>query len=274
MKSRDATRSSTRYAAITAGAALTGLLLGPGCSKSEAPAAKPAPTAPATPAAVAPATPKTPEAPKPEAAPPKAPEAAKPEAARVETAKAEAVRAPPAATAEKPAPTASQGGGDDGCSYANAVAKAAGSERTHGCADAEPAKPTQAGKTTHYGAAFALTDTRPLTTVVADVTANEGKTVRVSGVIAKVCKAKGCWFTLATDDKTGRPVRISMKDHAFFVPTDCEGKKAVVEGLLKSVPLPEAARKHLAEDEGADPAKVQGPTVELTLIATGVDLEG
>ena len=124
----------------------------------------------------------------------------------------------------------------------------------------------------HFGSAFALSDTVPLSTVVVKPDEYAGKAVRVSATISKVCKKRGCWFVLQGAPTDTQTVRVTMKDYAFFVPTDSDGKAAVVEGTLRSVPLPESARKHLAEDGGEDPAKIVGDSVELTLVATAVDI--
>ena len=188
----------------------------------------------------------------------------------------------PPAPADKPAPKAegskeavAKAEGPEGCNYAKTVAEATKTQMPHeACADAPAAKPTEAGKTNHYGSAFTLTDTVPLAKVLATAKESDGKMVRVSGTVQKVCKSKGCWFTLETAEKGATPVRITMKDHSFFVPTNSEGRKAVVEGLFKAIELPEAVRKHLAEDGKEDPSKIQGAATELTLVATAVDLDG
>lgn len=136
---------------------------------------------------------------------------------------------------------------------------------------AEPAPIVAAGPQ-HFGEAFALTETVPLSTVIGKPDDYAGKAVRVSATISKVCKKRGCWFVLQGAPTDTQTVRVTMKDYGFFVPTDSDGKMAVVEGTFKSAPLSEAARKHLAEDGGEDPSKITGETVELTLVATAIDI--
>ena len=80
-------------------------------------------------------------------------------------------------------------------------------------------------------------------------------------------------MTLQPADGGDQYVRVTMKDYGFFVPVDCDGKTATVEGTFKSVERPEAQRKHLAEDGGDDPTKVKGAALELTLVATAIDIE-
>jgi len=134
--------------------------------------------------------------------------------------------------------------------------------------------PLEAGKTNHYGAEFTLTEGVALASALNKAEELDGKTVRVTGDVAAVCKKKGCWFVIKTDEAEARTVRISMKDYGFFVPKDCDGKKAEVEGVLQKKTITEAVRKHLAEDGGEDPSKVVGDAVEIQLVATGVAIEG
>ena len=101
-----------------------------------------------------------------------------------------------------------------------------------------------------------------------------GKQVKVSACVTKVCKKKGCWFVMAGNQGDGRYVRVKMKDYGFFVPLDCDGKNAVVEGTFNVKEVSESYRKHLAEDGNEDPNKVKGSKLELTLMATAIDING
>ena len=147
--------------------------------------------------------------------------------------------------------------------------------RPQGCGNLPVAKPIVANQKTHYGNPFVQTGSAPIPVdkLIASSNFFTNTDVLVAGRINKVCKKKGCWFVLQGAGDGTNFVRVTMK-HSFFVPTDCEGKTVEVEGTFRSVPLPEAARKHLAEDGGEDPSKVKGSAVELTLVATGVSIQG
>lgn len=135
--------------------------------------------------------------------------------------------------------------------------------------------PTEAKKnddgSIHYGTDFALTEAKPLGSVLAGATDGQELNVRVSGTIEKVCQKKGCWMVVKDGDVEARVV---MKDHAFTVPVDSKGKPAQVEGTLKVRVFTEAQAKHLAEDGGEDPSKVSGDKKELQLTATAVEIGG
>ena len=165
-----------------------------------------------------------------------------------------------------------------GCEYGKAVEAAEAAATSNapaespGCGALPTAKPLAATGKTHYGNAFVKTEAIAVDTLIADSKKYTNNQLLVTGRINKVCKKKGCWFVLQGSGDGSDFIRVTMK-HSFFVPTDCEGKAVTVEGTFRSVPLPEAARKHLAEDGGEDPSKVKGSAVELTMVATGVSIE-
>ena len=174
------------------------------------------------------------------------------------------------------------GEGEAHCPGATAEAKDGAAEGAAGCGgvpagdSSVAAAPTAApGATAHFGDAFSMDEAAtPLDDIIAKADEFNGKTVKVAANVTKVCKKKGCWFVLEGNKGDGSFVRVTMKGYSFFVPLDADGKKAVVEGVFRKVDVPEAARKHLAEDGKEDPTKIQGSTMELTLVANGVDLEG
>ncbi|MFT5431869.1 MAG: hypothetical protein ACI9OJ_002567 [Myxococcota bacterium] len=165
--------------------------------------------------------------------------------------------------------TAEAGPGCGGCGGAGEVAKTqvledsvktaeaglgCGSAGCGGCGGGGEVAPVVAGGT-HYGSDFSLADDAivALTKVMGAPDDYNGKNVRVAASVNKVCKAKGCWFVLQGEEGDKDFVRVTMS-HKFFVPTDCIGKKAVVEGIFRKVELPESK-------------------VAMTLIASAVQLK-
>ncbi len=191
----------------------------------------------------------------------------------------EPAKAPEAAKVDKAATTttttaqadehagcgAMKGAGDEAnCPFPDE--KAAG-----GCGANAGVEPTKTASGTHYGTAFALGEAKPLGQVLSGATDGQELNVRVSGQIEKVCQKMGCWMVVKDGDTTARVV---MKDHAFTIPVDSSGKPAQVEGTLKVRVFNEAQAKHLAEDGGEDPNKVQGEKKEFLLTATAVEIGG
>ncbi|MET0343410.1 MAG: DUF4920 domain-containing protein [Polyangiales bacterium] len=91
-----------------------------------------------------------------------------------------------------------------------------------------------------------------------------GKQVKCTGTVARVCQNAGCWLELQAAEG-GPGLRVPMANHAFFIPKDAVGKRAVIEGALRRHELPEGQRAHY-QSEGM---KAVGP---LSLEATSVVL--
>ena len=108
-------------------------------------------------------------------------------------------------------------------------------------------------------------------TEIGTLESSQGLTVKIKGPVQEVCQVKGCWMTMAIDDT--RQMRITFKDYGFFVPTDCSGKTAIVEGQLTSQTISVDDLKHLAEDAGKSDQEIAAITesrTELVFVADGV----
>lgn len=146
---------------------------------------------------------------------------------------------------------------DDGCIHEK--------KHTEGeSCDHHGATPTES--TGHFGAAFALAESKPLSTVLASGVPSEA--VRVSGTVEAVCQKMGCWMVIKDGDTQAR---VLVKDHAFAIPMDGKGKAATVEGTLEAKELTEANVAHLKSD-GDNTIAGDGPRQEYFLHATAVEL--
>ena len=109
-----------------------------------------------------------------------------------------------------------------------------------------------AGTSAQYGALFlASTEPVPLGKAI-EVAQTKGAPakMRVAASIEKVCMKKGCWFTLNAPE-VAIPVRVQMKDYAFFVPRNTAGADAILEGTFKRREIPQDEAQHYADDEAA-----------------------
>ena len=96
---------------------------------------------------------------------------------------------------------------------------------------------------------------------------------KVTGTVESVCKKKGCWVNIVSDD--GREMFVKFKDYGFFLPLDCEGRKVVMEGKAFREVTSVDELQHLAEDGGASKEeieKITEPKEELKFMASGVIL--
>jgi hypothetical protein len=137
----------------------------------------------------------------------------------------------------------------------------------------EPASQSTAGGWRTFGAPL-----RPEASVVksSDLLGSperyNGQTLLVEGTIVDVCQNKGCWMTFMEGEKE---MRVRFKDYAFFVPKDCGGRKARIEGLFEIREVPAEEARHYLEDAGKldEAQKITGPVPSYTFMASGVTIE-
>jgi len=126
-----------------------------------------------------------------------------------------------------------------------------------------------AGWTAFGGGVAAQAAAIPVAQVLDAPQKYSGKTLTVEGPIQGVCQVKGCWMTMQHGDKS---MRVRFKDYAFFVPKDCAGKTARIEGVFAVEMVPVEEARHYLEDEGKpeEAAKITAPVESFTFLASGV----
>jgi len=124
------------------------------------------------------------------------------------------------------------------------------------------------------GAAIGDSEMVALADVLADPAKFEGETVKVDGFIVRSCKREGCWAELGAAKDSKRTVRVTMKDHSFFIPLKSAGFKALAEGVFSVKTLSKEKVKHLMEDDGAtfDKINKDGTVTEVSFLAAGIVL--
>ena len=93
----------------------------------------------------------------------------------------------------------------------------------------------------------------------------------ISGKVANVCKAEGCWLKL--DLGEDEPLMVRMKDHSFTVTENVEGKFAFIAGQAHYDTLSIEKLRDYAKDEGASAdeiAAITKPELDLVFEAKGV----
>jgi hypothetical protein len=85
------------------------------------------------------------------------------------------------------------------------------------------------------------------------------KTVRTEGVVSAVCQNMGCWMEIT--DEAGQ-AHIKMAGHAFFIPKEASGHRAVIQGKVLN-----ADKDHCTEEAEAQTGQVAKVQIE----ATGVE---
>lgn len=145
-------------------------------------------------------------------------------------------------------------------------------------ASAAPPAPVAAAKAAvpaKFGAPLSAKPVLTAQAVLADPKKYDDQDIKLTGQVGGVCQQKGCWMTIGTGEPGAASIRVRFKDYAFFVPRDCIGKTAVVEGRFKLTTLSVAEAQHYADDAakaGAAPKKITAPQATLAMMATGVEL--
>jgi hypothetical protein len=118
-----------------------------------------------------------------------------------------------------------------------------------------------------FGAPAGAGEALRLAEIVAASETYAGKEVRATATVAQVCQRKGCFLVAQDGDAVAR---VTFVDYSFFVPTDSGGKDVTIVGTFNRKALTEAQARHFAEDAGEDPAKIEGPQEEYSIVATSV----
>ncbi len=119
-----------------------------------------------------------------------------------------------------------------------------------------------------YGTGMSDTDAVAASAVIGAPTEYLGKTVKVEGEVAEVCKSMGCWLSFQHE---GQELVVNMKDHGFSVDKQgagswCEAEGEVVkQGELYSLTAHAVRMKKSAEA----PAKDEAPAAESESEAQG-----
>jgi hypothetical protein len=103
----------------------------------------------------------------------------------------------------------------------------------------------------------------------------DGKAVKITGRVASVCQAMGCWFTI-TAPEGGASIRISSKGHDIFVPKSAAGRIATLEGEFKVKTLSKEQAQHFENERPLAPGEthktITEDVKELSIAVTGLEM--
>lgn len=137
--------------------------------------------------------------------------------------------------------------------------------------DTTAALESQAPSTGNFGAVIDDEGAMPVADLLTTMGDNDSIAVKLVGTVNEVCQMKGCWMTMDLGD--GEEMMVKFKDYEFFVPMDCAGKEAVMQGFAKRTVIPVDELQHYAEDAGKSEeeiAAITAPEEQITFLAEGV----
>jgi len=85
--------------------------------------------------------------------------------------------------------------------------------------------------------------------------------VKITGRVACVCQAMGCWFTITAADG-GPSIRISSKGHDVFVPKSAAGRIATLDGEFKVKTLSKEQAQHFENERPLAPGEAHKTITE------------
>jgi hypothetical protein len=138
------------------------------------------------------------------------------------------------------------------------------------------ATPAVAQSSKDYGKAITLTSRTPISSIIKDPKAFDGKRVLVEGLIVEVCEKRGCWIRIASD-KAFESLRFKVDDGVMTFPMEAKGKTVLAEGVVTVSTLTreqavEQARE-AAKERGTlatfDPSTIKGPVTDVQLTGEG-----
>jgi hypothetical protein len=120
-------------------------------------------------------------------------------------------------------------------------------------------------------------ETPEVTPETAPSFAESGQLVVLSGTVSDVCRTMGCWLEIEDTGADGRrsSLLVMNKDHAFFVPRNCRGRRVHALGYVVVETHSVEMLKHLAMDAGKSQAEIDAitePSKRVLFIADAVIL--
>ncbi len=125
-----------------------------------------------------------------------------------------------------------------------------------------------------FGEKITADNAKPVDSLKSMMGSNTELNCKLTGKVDAVCQKKGCWMELKNND--GTTMRVTFKDYGFFMPKDCSGKTAIVDGIAKVEVTSIDDLKEYAKDDGKKKEEIDAikePQKELVFEAKGVILQ-
>lgn len=131
----------------------------------------------------------------------------------------------------------------------------------------------------HFGEAVDQKTIIPISQLMASPEEYVDKNVTIEGLVISVCNKRGCWMTIASDEKYQK-LRIKVRDGDMVFPLSAKGRKALATGIFTKVQFSMEQTinyyKRNAEHDGKefDSASVTKPFVYYQVVPVGVKILG
>jgi hypothetical protein len=132
-------------------------------------------------------------------------------------------------------------------------------------------------KPQHFGEKVQPEILTPVSTIMASPEQYLDKQITIEGTIVAVCEHRGCWMTIASDERF-QTLRIKVKDGEMVFPLSARGHKALATGELQALNYDLAQTREIkayyAKEAGEkfDPAIVTEPMTMYQMMPVGVSI--
>ena len=138
------------------------------------------------------------------------------------------------------------------------------------------ASATMAQSAKLYGKALTLNVKTPISSILKDPSAYNGKRVQVEGTIVEVCEERGCWIRISSD-KEFEAIRFKVEDGVITFPMEARGKTVLAEGVVtvKTLTREQAIEqaRMVAKERGTlaqfDPSKIKTGATDIEVAGEG-----
>ena len=97
-----------------------------------------------------------------------------------------------------------------------------------------------------FGGEFTVESSIPAGKVLSNPSEYVDQTVRITGKVSDVCQKMGCWMVITDADKH---MRVTTKDHKFFVAKDGAGSVCDLEGVVVKKEFSKARADHYKSEQ-------------------------
>jgi len=126
-----------------------------------------------------------------------------------------------------------------------------------------------------FGAEFKAKKVMKYDKFIKKMAKKDEMSVTVKGKVETVCKMKGCWMNIVSDQNPDQATFVKFEDYGFFVPKDIAGRSIIMKGKAFHEVTSVDELRHMAEDAGKSKQEIEAinaPKKELKFMATGVIL--
>lgn len=126
--------------------------------------------------------------------------------------------------------------------------------------------------TIHLGGEMKIMEATPIAELTAHPEKWFNRDVRIEGIIASACAQEGCFIEVVPEDGHGEGIIVNFDDPAVKFPTDCAGRKVVVEGMFYQKIYPISRLHHWQDHSFRKGKNIPGFSLIKRIIAASADI--